>query len=105
MGIAWQVTTAARAGAVAAWIASGNPVLGAAVPAAAQAIVAASSLGYRLFGLGGFGLARSIRREVRDLQTFESISLVLFSPIARSTDLVSDRGRRGRDHQTARLYR
>ena len=65
IAIAWQVTTAAGAGAVAAWIASGNPLLGAAVPAAAQAIAAASSLGYRLFGLGGFGLARSIRREVR----------------------------------------
>ena len=66
MAIAWQVTTAAGAGAVAAWIASGNPLLGAAVPAAAQAIAAAGSLGYLLFGLGGFGLARSIRREVRN---------------------------------------
>ena len=66
MQTAWQVTTAAGAGAVAAWIASGNPLLGAVVPAAAQAIAAVGSLGYQLFGLGGFGLARSLRREIRD---------------------------------------
>ena len=78
MAIAWQVTTAAGAAAVTAWIASGNPLLGAAVPAAAQAIAAASSLGYRLFGLGGFGLARSIRREVRNYKpSVDQLSTVL----------------------------
>ena len=66
MEMAWQVTTVACAGALATWIASGNPLLGAAVPAAGRAIAAVGSLGYRLFGLGGFGLARSIRRAVQD---------------------------------------
>ena len=66
MEIVWQVTTAAGAGALVAWIAAGNPLLGAAVPAAGRTVAAVGSLGYRLFGLGGFGLARSIRRAVRD---------------------------------------
>ena len=65
MQTAWQVTTAAGTGAVATQIASGNALLGAVVPAAGQAVAAAGSLGYRLFGLGGFSLARSIRREIR----------------------------------------
>ncbi len=66
--VAWQVATEAGAGAVAAWIASGNPLLGAAVPAACRAIAVKGSLGRRLFGLGGFGLARSITREVRNYE-------------------------------------
>ena len=64
--VAWQVTTEVGAGAVRSWIASGSPLLGAAVPAVGRAIAAAGSLGRQLFGLGGFGLARSIMREVRD---------------------------------------
>ena len=64
--VAWQVTTEAGAGAVRSWIASGSPLLGAAVPAVGRAVAGAGSLGRQLFGLGGFGLARSIMREVRD---------------------------------------
>lgn len=64
--VAWQVTTAAGAGAINEWIQSGNPLLGAAVPAAVWAAAAARSLGPELFGLGGFGLARAINREVRE---------------------------------------
>ena len=64
--VAWQVTTEAGAGAARSWIASGSPLLGAAVPAVGRAVAAAGSLGRQLFGLGGFGLARSIMREVRD---------------------------------------
>ena len=64
--VAWQVTTEAGAGALRAWIGSGNPLLGAAVPTVGRAVTTARSLGRRLFGLGGFGLARSIMREVRD---------------------------------------
>ena len=63
--VAWRATTEAGAGAVGAWIASGNPLLGAVVPAAGRALAAPGSLGRRLFGLGGFGLARSIVGEVR----------------------------------------
>ena len=79
MQTAWQVTTTAGAGAVAAWIASGNPLLGAVVPAAGQVIAAAGSLGYRLFGLGGFSLARSIRGEIRDYKpaAIEQLSTLL----------------------------
>lgn len=63
--VAWQVSTEAGAAAVADWMASGGTLLGAAVPAACRAIAPMGSLGRRLFGLGGFGLARSIGRELR----------------------------------------
>lgn len=63
--VAWQVTTAGFAGALGAWIGSGNPLLGAAVPAALRVASVAGTLGPELFGLGGFGLARAINREVR----------------------------------------
>ena len=64
--VAWQVTTEGFAGALSAWIGSGNPLLGAAVPVALRVAAAAGSLGPGLFGLGGFGLARAINREVRE---------------------------------------
>ena len=66
MEVVWQVTTEAGASAVGALVASGDPILGAVVPMAGRMIARAGSLGRRLFGLGGFGLARSIRRELRD---------------------------------------
>ena len=66
--VAWQVTTVAGAGTVGAWIASGSPLLGAVVPTVGRVIAAAGSLGRQMFGLGGFGLARSIAREVRDYE-------------------------------------
>ena len=50
--VAWQVTTEAGAGAVGTWIASGSPLLGAAVPAVGRVIAAAGSLGRQMFGLG-----------------------------------------------------
>lgn len=68
MEVAWQVTTETGAAAFDTWISGGNPVLGAGVPAAARAIATAGSLGRRLFGLGGFSLARAITREVRQYQ-------------------------------------
>ena len=66
MEVVWQVTTEAGAKAVEALIVSGDPVLGATVPLVGRAIAGAGSLGRRLFGLGGFGLARAIGREARD---------------------------------------
>ena len=88
MEIAWQVTTAAGAGALTAWMASGNALLGAAVPAAGRAVAALGSLGYRLFGLGGFGLARSIRRAVRDYKpSVDQLGTLLSDREKRHLDL------------------
>lgn len=66
--VAWQVATEAGAATVGAWMAAGSTLLGAAVPAACRTIALKGSLGRRLFGLGGLGLARLIAREMRDYE-------------------------------------
>lgn len=76
--VVWEVTTESGAAAFDAWVNSGNPVLGGALPAAARAVATAGSVGRRLFGLGGFSLARAIAREIRDYQpTVEQLRQIL----------------------------
>ena len=91
MEIAWQVTTAAGAGALTAWMASRQRLLGAAVPAAGRAVAALGSLGYRLFGPAD-SASRGRSGARYETTSLRSISLAPFSPIGRSATLISDVG-------------
>ena len=93
MEVAWRVTTEAGAGAVAALIASGSPLLGAAVPAVGRTIAAAESLGRQLFGLGDLG--SHDRSRVRcETTRLPSSSFATFFLTTKRAASVSDRGLR-----------
>jgi hypothetical protein len=82
--VLWEVTTEGGAAAFAAWTSAGNPVLGAALPATARAVARVGSLGRRLFGLGGFSLARAITREVQRYQPSVDLLRTLISDDERT---------------------